>query len=136
WSGGRSSFTPVAVGLAIAIALGLAGRARHPGAADVLASEPANREPYATGPPRQPHRRALILTALAGGVFVVAVALLYGPTIGPSPRDGVQPVEFTDEALYAVLGRDLATTGTETNLLTSGFSDLPGLPPQTWYHWA
>ena len=27
-----------------------------------------------------------------------------------------QPVEFVDEAFYAVLGRDLATTGTETNL--------------------
>src|SRR2546427_7189525 len=42
WSGGRSSFTPVAVGFAIAIALGLAGRARRPAAADALASEAAN----------------------------------------------------------------------------------------------
>src|SRR5437879_7766359 len=56
WSGGRSSFTPVAVGFAIAIALGLARATRRPAAADALASEPANREPYATGPRRQPHR--------------------------------------------------------------------------------
>jgi hypothetical protein len=36
--------------------------------------------------------------------------------------DGVQPVENRDAAFYAVLGRDLATTGTETNLSPSGFS--------------
>ena len=68
-------------------------------------------------------------------MFVVAVALLYGSTLAPSPRDGVQPVEWTDLAFYAVLGRDLATTGTETNTSPSGFTDLPGLPAQTWYHW-
>ena len=55
--------------------------------------------------------------------------------MAPSPRDGVQPVEFMDEAFYSVLGRDLATTGSETNLLPSGFDSLPGLPAQTWYHW-
>jgi hypothetical protein len=131
-SGGRSSFTPVAVGFAIAIALAVARRARHPAVADTLASAPAGTDGTAT---RRSRRRSLILTAMAGAVFVVAIALLYGSTMAPSPRDGVQPVEFTDVAFYAVLGRDLATTGTETNLAPSGFSDLPGLPPQTWYHW-
>ena len=44
-------------------------------------------------------------------------------------------MEFTDEAFYAVLGRDLATTGSETNTGPSGFAELPGQPPQVWYHW-
>ena len=73
-----------------------------------------------------PHR-SVDPHGLAGGVFVVAVALLYGSTIAPSPRDGVQPVEFNDQAYYAVLGADLATTGTETQLSASGFSEIPGL---------
>ena len=62
--------------------------------------------------------------------------LLYGATLAPSPRDGVQPVEFADVAFYSVLGRDLATTGVETNLGPSGFADVLGASPQTWYHWA
>ena len=33
-----------------------------------------------------------------------------------SPRDGVQPLEFMDEAYYSVLGADLAKTGTESHL--------------------
>jgi hypothetical protein len=134
WSGSRSSFTPVAVGFAIAIALAVAQRARRRPAADAPAPEKAEREgdPIAR---RRSHRRSLILTTLAGGVFVVAVALLYGSTMAPSPRDGVQPVENRDEAFYAVLGRDLATTGTETNTSPSGFSEIPGAPAQLWYHW-
>jgi hypothetical protein len=76
-----------------------------------------------------------MLTTVGGGVFVIAIAILYGSTLAPSPRDGVQPVEFNDVAFYAVLGRDMAATGVETNLSASGFSDLPGLPFQTWYHW-
>jgi hypothetical protein len=134
-SGGRSSFTPAAVGFAIALALALVRRARRRPPANVLAAAAAESDGAETIPPRSPPRRSLIVAALAGAVFVVAIALLYGATMAPSPRDGVQPVEFTDEAFYAVLGRDLATTGTETNLLHSGFSDLPGLPSQTWYHW-
>jgi hypothetical protein len=134
WSGGRSSFTPVAVGFAIALGLALVGRARRPletiepapgpsGAGDAVTPTPAAR------------RRSLVLAVLAGAVFVVAVALLYGATMAPSPRDGVQPVEMRDPAFYAVLGRDLATTGTETNLPPSGFNQVPGEPSQTWYHW-
>ena len=72
---------------------------------------------------------------LGGAVFVVAVALLYGSTMAPSPRDGVQPLEFMDEAYYAVLGADLAKTGTESLYSPSGFTAIEGLPTQTWYHW-
>jgi hypothetical protein len=133
WSGGRSSFTPVAVGFAIAVALALAWNTRPPVAADASASDAADFRMYATS--RWSENRSLILTALASGVFVVAVALLYGSTMAPSPRDGVQPVENRDEAFYSVLARDLATTGTESNISPSGFSGVPGLPTQTWYHW-
>ena len=68
-------------------------------------------------------------------MFVVAIALLHGATMAPSPRDGVQPVEYPDAAFYSVLGRDLATSGLEWILSPSGFIDLPGLPRQVWYHW-
>ncbi len=44
-------------------------------------------------------------------------------------------MEKTDVAFYAVLAKGLATTGTEMNTFTSGFSDLPGVTAQTWYHW-
>ncbi len=66
---------------------------------------------------RWERNRSIALAALGGGAFVVAIALLYGSTMAPSPRNGVQPVENRDEAYYAVLGRDLATSGTETNTL-------------------
>jgi hypothetical protein len=135
WSGGRSSFTPVAVGFAIALGLALARRVRRPVAAEAPADEATDHD-VAAPPPAQPHTRSLILASLAGGAFVVVVALLYGSTLAPSPRDGVQPVEKTDIAFYAVLGRDLATTGLETNTPPSGFSKLPGVPAQAWYHWA
>ena len=133
WSGGRSSFTPVAVGFAVAIGLAVAQRARRHVAEAALVSEAVIEDGAAT--PRPSRRRFPVLTALAGGVFVVAVALLYGSTLAPSPRDGVQPIEKTDMAFYAVLGRDLAATGTETSTLLSGFSELPGAPAQLWYHW-
>jgi hypothetical protein len=133
WSGGRSSFTPVAVGFAIAIGLAVARRLRPQTYAE---PQVAAMGETAGDTARSSRHRSMILTALAGGVFVVAVALLYGSTIAPSPRDGVQPVEFNDEAFYAILGRDLAATGTETHLPASGFSDLPGVPTQMWYHWA
>ena len=136
WSGGRSSFTPVAIGFGVAIALGVARRIRrrttgHDG--EAASARPGQDSSAAHRP--QPRRTHLILTALAGAVFIVAISLFYGSTMAPSPRDGVQPVERIDLAFYAVLGADLATTGTETNTLPSGFSDLPGFPAQTWYHW-
>jgi hypothetical protein len=132
WSGGRSSFSPVAIGFAMSIAVAVARRARRPPAGDASTSEEADTD---RTPLRSLPRISLLLTAVAAGLFVIVVAILYGSTLAPSPRDGVQPVEFNDTAFYAVLGRDLATTGTETNLSASGFADLPGLPSQTWYHW-
>jgi hypothetical protein len=133
-SGGRSSFTPVAVGFAIAITLAVSRRARLPAATDAPVSAAVEGPGHATAS-RWSRHRSLILTALAGAAFVVAVGLLYGSTMAPSPRDGVQPVEFNDEAFYSILGRDLATTGTETINSPSGFSEIPGVPPQAWYHW-
>lgn len=34
------------------------------------------------------------MTAILGTALIIAIAPLYGATIAPSPRDGVQPVEF------------------------------------------
>jgi hypothetical protein len=135
WSGGRSSFTPVAVGFAIAIAFAVAHRARRLGSGDAFALPTVERHDADDLTARRSRRRSILLSALAGSGFVLAVALLYGSTMVPSPRDGVQPVENRDEAFYAILARDLATTGTETNTLPSGFSEIPGAPAQLWYHW-
>ena len=112
-SGGRSSFTPVAVGFAIAIVLAVARSRRWAADVDALATEPAMVANKATAA-RSARRGNLIVATLGGAVFVVAVALLYGSTLTLSARDGVQPLEFTDEAYYSVLGADLARTGTET----------------------
>jgi hypothetical protein len=123
-SGGRSSFTPVAVGFVIAIGLAVIRRWRPLGEA----------EPVADAAPVA--RRSHLVVAIGGGaIFVVAVALLYGSTLMQSPREGVQPLEFNDEAYYSVLGADLATTGTESLYSPSGFTEIEGLPTQTWYHW-
>jgi hypothetical protein len=136
-SGGRSSFTPVAVGFAIAIALAVIRSRRSAAdpepsmAASVVVAGEVTEAPAA----RSARRSDLVVAVLAGAVFIVAVALLYGSTLAPSPRDGVQPIEVMDEAYYSILGADLAKTGTETIYSPSGFSDLEGLPPQTWYHW-
>jgi hypothetical protein len=133
-SGGRSSFTPVAIGFAIA--LGLAGVRRWRSGADAeVAAEAADAIDVAAPRPPSGRRLDLIVAVAGGALFVVAVALLYGATMGPSPRNGVQPLEFMDEAYYSVLGADLATTGTESLYSPSGFTEIEGLPTQTWYHW-
>ena len=75
----------------------------------------------------RPSRRYVIPAVLAG-VFIVAVALFYGSTIALSPRDGVQPIIERDTAYYAILGRDLASTGTETNLGPFRILQTAGLP--------
>jgi hypothetical protein len=130
WSGGRSSFTPVAVAFAVAVAIGALSRLRDRDApysgdlTDENGLSHANRS-----------IRSMVAVVLCGGLFIVAAGLLNASTMAPSPRDGEQPVEFNDEAFYAILGRDLATSGTESNLTASGFSNLPGVPTQTWYHW-
>jgi len=133
-SGGRSSFTPVAAGFAIAIGLAMVRRRRS--AADPLPITTAPSEIAADTPAaRSVRRRNLVVAVLAGAVFIVALALLYGSTLTLSARDGIQPLEFQDGAFYSVLGADLARTGTETIYSPSGFAQLEGLPVQTWYHW-
>ena len=129
-SGGQSSFTPVALGFVLAISVAILGRLRRPRAVDDAGTDPTNDD-------GQPNAldRPLIKGILGGGLFVVAIALLYGSTMAPSPRDGVQPVEMHDVAFYAVLGRDLAATGIETNLSLTGFPAPDDAPPQVWYHW-
>jgi hypothetical protein len=132
-SGGRSSFTPVAVGFAIAIVLAAVRRMRptNDRPSDAAAVHVAS-EASAS---RSVRRGNLIVALLGGALFVVAVALLYGSTLTPRPRDGVQPIEFRDEAYYSILGADLAKTGTESLYSPSGFTEIEGVPSQTWYHW-
>ncbi|HEY8637389.1 MAG TPA: hypothetical protein VIL81_09015, partial [Candidatus Limnocylindrales bacterium] len=131
-SGGRSSFTPVAFGFALAVGLALARRRRTEAAESPSAeSLKVARE----APARSKRRTDWVVACVGGAIFVIAVALLYGSTLVQSPRDGVQPLEVMDEAYYSILGADLAKTGTETIYSTSGFTDIPGLPAQTWYHW-
>ena len=131
-SGGRSSFTPVAFGFALAVGLALARRRRtaaveSPSAESLTVAREA--------PARSKPRTDLVVACVLSAIFVSAVALLYGSTLVQSPRDGVQPLEVMDEAYYSILGTDLAKTGTETIYSTSGFSDIQGLPTQTLYHW-
>ena len=136
-SGGRSSFTPVAVGFAIAIglaAVAAARRMRRPADGEPVASVATSNAADATTAPSSP-RGSVIVASLGGAAFIIAVALLYGSTLTLSPRDGAQPLEFRDEAYYSILGADLATTGTESLYSPSGFTKTDGLPVQTWYHW-
>jgi hypothetical protein len=126
-SGGKSAYTPVAVILALAIAWTTSRR-------DTTSGAPA------TGATRgRQGPMALLLPVgwgtIAGAIgFLFVVVLVYASTIALVPRDGAQPVEFMDEAYYAVLGRDVSTTGIETIYSPSGL-DLPAHSPQTWYHW-
>ena len=128
-SGGRSGFTPVAAGFALAIVFAAVRRWRRapdpePGAADAEVVDNVAAESV------RPGRFRNLVVAIAGGaVFVTAVALLYGATMAQSPRDGVQPLEFMDEAYYAVLGADLAKTGTESLYSPSGLTEVPTTGP-------
>ena len=133
-SGGRSSFTPVAVGFAIAVTLALVRRAR-PDVDPVPISAAPSEIAADTPESRSTRLRNLAVAVLAGAVFIVALALIFGSTLTLRPRDGIQPIEFQDVAFYSVLGADLAETGTETIYTPSGFSRPEGLPAQTWYHW-
>jgi hypothetical protein len=123
-SGGRSAFTPVALGFAAAIGLAIARPAGSP-----------DNEPRVAASPGASSRTPWIVAALLGGAFVIGIALLYGSTMVLSPRDGVQPIEFMDVAFYSLLGSDLGRTGTETFVSTSGFAQMAGMPSQVWYHW-
>ena len=131
-SGGRTAFTPVAIGFGVAIVLSVVRRSPKTSAAGVPHLDGAgSAAPIARGR----KRATLILTAVLAAAFITLAALLYGSTLALSPQEGAQPVEFMDEAYYAVLGRDLAETGTETTIQPSGFSSVDGVPAQVWYHW-
>ncbi|HEV7604923.1 MAG TPA: hypothetical protein VGO15_08140, partial [Candidatus Limnocylindrales bacterium] len=133
-SGGQSAFTPVAFGFASATVLAVVGWRRNSVTkqrAEVALTAGSGRGSET----RPPGTKRLVLASIAGAVFIVAFGFLFGATMAQSPRDGVQPVEFMDEAFYAVLGDDLAKTGVETIYSPAGVGDLPDLPSQTWYHW-
>lgn len=129
-SAGRSSFTPVAVGFAISIVLAVARRRRSSKQAPSTASGAGEASSGTSG-----RRRDMVIGLLGGAGVVVVLALLYGSTLTLRPRDDVQPIEFNDVAYYSILGANLASTGTESLHSPSGFSDIEGLPAQTWYHW-
>jgi hypothetical protein len=129
-SGGRSAFTIPAVVLAASVTWA-AIRARV-SRSTVQPTRSAEEEPI----DRSRRGPGVGLTAfLAAGLFVGLIGLTYGSTVAPSPRDGVQPVDFMDEAFYSMLGAELSRTGVESIYTPSGFAELPGLPTQTWYHW-
>jgi hypothetical protein len=118
-SGGRSSFTPVALAFLIALV-------------GVRAPKSSRREKDIG---EAPARMSLFRAAIAGAAFVVVVGLIYGATMAPSPRNGEQPLEFRDEAYYSSLAMDLNRSGIESNTYSSGFDSIQGFPSQNWYHW-
>ncbi len=130
-SGGRSAYTPVAIGFVLTIALAPWARCRRGNGRDVAHWHEARTR----SDPGPTERRGLILGAAAAVAFIVVVGLLFGAVMAPSPHDGAQPLPFRDPAFYAFLGQDLTRSGLETNTGPSGFSNLPGLPTQLWYHW-
>jgi hypothetical protein len=117
---GRSSFTPIAV--AIAIALVLMRRESISGDVDHARVGSTDRFPRP------------IAAILAAG-FIVGVGLTYGSTMAQSPIDGAQPVEHRDEAFYSVLAADLNLNGVESITYPSGFDSIEGLASQNWFHW-
>ena len=119
-SGGRSSFTPVAVGFAIAIGLAVVRRWRPVERPTPMDGRTARRrgsvdhtDPGSRSDPGR-RRRHCVRRRRRDPLW---------RDHGASPRDGVQPLEFMDEAYYAVLGADLARTGTESLYSPSGFPD-------------
>ena len=129
-SSGRSAFTPVAISYLLCIGLALA----RPAGAD-----PSRREPNVAsrGAEDSTVRRWLVIS-MGSIIFIAVAAILYGSTMVLMQREnGVQPVEFFDEAFYSVLARDL---GWQTGVGGCAspplrIASLPGTPDQTWYHW-
>ena len=119
-SGGRSSFTPVAIAFAVALVLAV----RAPGS-----RTPEKPQPEGSA------RFSRIHAALAVSGFVLAVGLIYGSTMAPSPRNGEQPLEYTDVAYYSALALNLNRSGTESISYPSGFDSIAAIPSQTWFHW-
>ena len=121
-SGGRSSFTPVAVGFAIAIGLAVVGRAatRADGGRSTRSRRPrltsSRRSTSCVGADDpDPGRRSPVASSSSRSRCSTARPWRRARAMASSR------VEFSDEAFYAVLGADLATTGTETHLLAVGF---------------
>lgn len=110
-SRGSSSLTPIAIFLLAAVAAAR-GRPTLP----------------------RPTMRTVGLAVAITGLLVLAV-LFMAATVAFSPRDGLQPVEFMDEAFYARLSSDLNRTGREWVFSPSGYTAIPGTPTQSWYHW-
>jgi hypothetical protein len=125
-SGGRSAFTPPA--LAIVVAAVVAIRARTHRKAGDPAHGASQRRLKAD---RLPLR---LSTVLAAGSFVVAIGLTYASTMSLSPRNGGQPIEFTDEAYYSLLSEGVNETGLESIYWPAGIANTD-VPSQTWYHW-
>lgn len=129
-SAGQSSFTIPALGFAAAVAFGVLRR-RADSAETMSLDDPGARDASSGARPR----RGMLLGLLAGGLFIVVAASIYGSTIQQQARDGLQPIQFVDEAYYAVLGQDLSSRGIESMYGPSGFDSLDDLPKQNWYHW-
>jgi hypothetical protein len=123
-SGARSAFTPAA------LAIGAAGIAAFRSTRPLHAVLAWTRSRRAVGI-RFPLGAT---TTLGAGALLIVFALTYASTMTPSPRGGIQPLEYTDEAYYALLGAELARSGTESIVSTSAV-ETPGMPLQTWYHW-
>jgi hypothetical protein len=116
---GASSFTPIALAIGATLAFAYRDRRTRPQIPDLRTLRTHG------------YGRLVILSAF----FVFAVALLYGTTLAPSPRDGVRPLGFMDGMYYSLLGQELSNTGIETVYSTSGFDAIAGVEAQSWYHW-
>ncbi len=117
--------------LAYATLRSLGGSTYLPSAVLLAATLVLGRSPLMPGAPR---RGLVALTVVASGCLFVGAAA-YGMTLAPSPRDGLQPIEFMDPAFYAVLGWTLVDTGVESTVAHTGMSQLAGQASQASYHW-
>jgi hypothetical protein len=123
-SGARSAFTPAALAIGASVIVAFRStRPLHP----LLARTRSRRGVRIRFP-------LGATTTLGAGALLIVLALTYASTMTPSPRAGIQPLEYTDEAYYALLGAELARSGTESIVSTSAI-ETPGMPSQTWYHW-
>jgi hypothetical protein len=127
-SGGRSSFTPVAIAFAAVVVLAAVRRRTLP--ATSLAPDSA----AAIAGGSMERRRAIGL-GLFAVIFLVVTALLYGSTMATRSTEAGTPVEFMDTAFYSVLGRDLGANGLENSHSPSGIGLTKEASPQIWYHW-
>jgi len=92
-SNSRSAFLPVALGLAVALVL--AGNQRIRPGKPVNVEEGHHQPALSQGTLTV---RSAAVAAIGSIGFLLGAALLYGATLAPSPRDGVQPIDFQDGA--------------------------------------